>query len=42
MLNSVAVEDACGICNGDGTGCKIIKEIFRDLGDKGHLLLLKS
>ncbi|CAH1118875.1 unnamed protein product [Phaedon cochleariae] len=32
QLDSDAVEDVCGICNGDGTQCKIIEDIYRDTG----------
>ncbi|KAG5879484.1 hypothetical protein JTB14_013989 [Gonioctena quinquepunctata] len=32
QLDSDAVEDICGICNGDGTQCKIIEEVYKDTG----------
>ncbi|KAL1506610.1 hypothetical protein ABEB36_005939 [Hypothenemus hampei] len=33
MLESDAVEDRCGVCNGDGTQCKIIEEIYKEVGE---------
>ncbi|KAJ8921346.1 hypothetical protein NQ315_002961 [Exocentrus adspersus] len=36
QVNSEAVEDICGICNGDGTQCKIIEEVYRDTGNHGY------
>ncbi|KAL3280841.1 hypothetical protein HHI36_004070 [Cryptolaemus montrouzieri] len=32
VLNSDAVEDVCGICNGDGTQCKIIEHTYTNVG----------
>ncbi|KAK9869843.1 hypothetical protein WA026_003569 [Henosepilachna vigintioctopunctata] len=32
VLYSDAVEDICGICNGDGTQCKIVENTFTTLG----------
>ncbi|CAH1113494.1 unnamed protein product [Psylliodes chrysocephalus] len=32
QLDSDAVEDVCGICNGDGTQCKIVDEVYKDTG----------
>ncbi|CAG9838538.1 unnamed protein product [Diabrotica balteata] len=36
QLDSDAVEDVCGICNGDGTQCKIIDEIYKDTGARDY------
>nr|CAH7718635.1 unnamed protein product [Callosobruchus chinensis] len=35
-LDSTAVEDVCGVCNGDGTQCKLFEEIYRDKLDLGY------
>ncbi|CAH1985625.1 unnamed protein product [Acanthoscelides obtectus] len=35
-LDSTAVEDVCGVCNGDGTQCKLVDEIYRDKGGSGY------
>ncbi|XP_066252676.1 A disintegrin and metalloproteinase with thrombospondin motifs 12-like [Euwallacea similis] len=32
VIGSDAVEDRCGVCNGDGTQCKTIQDIYRDIG----------
>jgi len=32
VLESDAVEDRCGVCNGDGTQCKIVEEVYKDIG----------
>ncbi|XP_050293603.1 A disintegrin and metalloproteinase with thrombospondin motifs 7-like isoform X2 [Anthonomus grandis grandis] len=31
-LDSEAVEDRCGVCNGDGTQCKIVEETYKEIG----------
>lgn len=36
QLDSDAVEDVCGICNGDGTQCKIVDEVYKDTGAHGN------
>ncbi|XP_074033446.1 A disintegrin and metalloproteinase with thrombospondin motifs 12 [Leptinotarsa decemlineata] len=36
QLDSDAVEDVCGICNGDGTQCKIIEEVYKDTGARDY------
>ncbi|XP_056633400.1 A disintegrin and metalloproteinase with thrombospondin motifs 12-like [Diorhabda sublineata] len=36
QLDSDAVEDVCGICNGDGTQCKIIDEVYKDTGARDY------
>ncbi|KAL1516603.1 hypothetical protein ABEB36_000497 [Hypothenemus hampei] len=41
MLNSNAVEDACGTCNGDGTGCEIVDNTFTDIGDKDYTTVVR-
>ncbi|CAH0553698.1 unnamed protein product [Brassicogethes aeneus] len=35
-LNSNSVEDVCGICNGDGTQCKIVDETYADKGARDY------
>lgn len=25
-IDSTAVEDSCGVCEGDGSGCKVVNE----------------
>lgn len=40
MLDSDAVDDECGICNGDGTQCKIVEDTFATVlghGEKPRL-----
>ncbi|XP_048524385.1 A disintegrin and metalloproteinase with thrombospondin motifs 12 isoform X1 [Dendroctonus ponderosae] len=32
VLESESVEDRCGVCNGDGTQCKIVEETYKDVG----------
>lgn len=31
-LDSNSVEDHCGICNGDGSGCRLVNETYIDSG----------
>lgn len=31
-MGSPAVEDVCGVCNGDATHCKVIKDVFTGTG----------
>ncbi|CAG9772555.1 unnamed protein product [Ceutorhynchus assimilis] len=33
VLDSEAVEDLCGVCNGDGTQCRIIEATYKDIGN---------
>jgi hypothetical protein len=35
VLDSDAVEDSCGVCNGDASTCEIIDEVYREHG-KGY------
>lgn len=32
QIDSDATEDICGVCNGDGTECKIVDEVYKDVG----------
>ncbi|KAL3278413.1 hypothetical protein HHI36_013735 [Cryptolaemus montrouzieri] len=32
IIDSDAVDDICGICNGDGTECQIVEQYFNDTG----------
>jgi hypothetical protein len=32
VLESDAVEDVCGVCNGDASACKIVDEVYRESG----------
>lgn len=32
MIGSDAVDDICGICNGDGTECEIIENVYNHTG----------
>ncbi|KAJ8970173.1 hypothetical protein NQ317_016646, partial [Molorchus minor] len=36
QVDSDAVEDVCGICNGDGTQCKIVEEVYKDTGARDY------
>ncbi|XP_008201012.2 A disintegrin and metalloproteinase with thrombospondin motifs 7 isoform X1 [Tribolium castaneum] len=36
-INSEAVEDICGICNGDGTQCKIVDETYTATGGRDYV-----
>lgn len=38
-MDSDAVEDICGICNGDGTQCRIVEEVYKDTGARGKCLV---
>ncbi|XP_060526930.1 A disintegrin and metalloproteinase with thrombospondin motifs 12-like [Cylas formicarius] len=35
-LGSDAVQDICGVCNGDGTQCKIVEDTYRDSGGSDY------
>lgn len=35
VIDSQAVEDVCGVCNGDGTQCKLVDEVYTDVGASG-------
>lgn len=39
QINSDAVEDICGICEGDGTTCKVVDEIYTGIGHGAYYLL---
>ncbi|XP_071455802.1 A disintegrin and metalloproteinase with thrombospondin motifs 12-like [Hetaerina americana] len=36
-LDSDAIEDACGVCNGDGTHCKLVEGTFTQLKGNGYV-----
>ncbi|KAJ3666032.1 hypothetical protein Zmor_001489 [Zophobas morio] len=31
-IDSNAVEDICGVCNGDGTQCKVVEKVYNERG----------
>lgn len=35
-IDSDAVEDICGICNGDGTQCKVVDETYTTTGGRSN------
>ena len=34
-IDSVAVEDHCGVCHGDGTTCKMVNKEFKEKTGRG-------